>query len=196
MIIAELEHNPYTRQTSVRFNGKAPRINSQIEKYDGKPLKDWVDRIPEIFYNEMNGYDFELRFSGRESDYEEICHAFQNKDVRVVHMRALEDAENKSLKIDALLTWLRNHPNRRFDYDAFWKLHRDFFASAYPYIIIGGVAPGCLNKDVEVELVESMDELDSIVLTSTPLLSLEPVVRPANKPVSPPVAMITAPDTS
>ena len=170
MVIAELEHNPYTRETEVRFNGRAPRINSQIEKYDGKPLKDWVDRIPEIFYNEMNGYDFELRFSGRESDYEEICHAFLNKDVHVVHMRGLEDAENKSLKIDALLTWLRNHPNRRFDYDAFWKLHRDFFESAYPYIIIGGVAPGCLNKDVEVELVESMDELDSIVLTSTPLL--------------------------
>ena len=33
MVKAELSYNPYLRETIVNFNGQAPRINSQIEKY-------------------------------------------------------------------------------------------------------------------------------------------------------------------
>lgn len=42
MISAELNHNPYLLYTTVKFNGQAPKINSQIEKYEKLPLKDWV----------------------------------------------------------------------------------------------------------------------------------------------------------
>ena len=38
MIKAELIHNPYLLETTVRFNGKEPRINCQIEKYENQAL--------------------------------------------------------------------------------------------------------------------------------------------------------------
>jgi len=56
MIHAELNHNPYLLQTTVRFNGHEPRINSQVKKYENCILKDWAHKIPMIFYDEMNGY--------------------------------------------------------------------------------------------------------------------------------------------
>lgn len=34
MVKTELEYNPYIQETKVRFNGKNPRINSLIEKYN------------------------------------------------------------------------------------------------------------------------------------------------------------------
>ena len=69
MIHAELIHNPYLLQTSVSFNGQPPRINSQVEKYEHTMLKEWIDRIPQIFYDEMNGYDFDFNFVGTKSDF-------------------------------------------------------------------------------------------------------------------------------
>lgn len=175
MIYAELDHNPYIPDTTVKFNGKSPKINSQIEKYYKLPLKDWVHKVPEIFYNEMNGYGFDLLFIGRDSDYEEVCHAFSSAgvsedDVRVIHKHKLEDAETKSSRIDDLISWLKDVPNRRFDFASFWEIHSDLFESTYPYIIIGGEAPGYLNPSIGVELVDNMSELSTTDLTSTPIL--------------------------
>ena len=62
VVVAEMTHNPYLLITKVKFNGEEPKINSQIEKYERQPLKDWVYRIPNIFYNEMNGYYFDFYF--------------------------------------------------------------------------------------------------------------------------------------
>ena len=110
MINAELTHNPYLLQTSVKFNGHAPRINSQIEKYEDKTLTDWVEKIPGIFYDEMNGYDFDLHFIGTKSDFEEVRNTFlqagiSEEMVRLFHKNELEDAETKSREIAALY-WL------------------------------------------------------------------------------------------
>ena len=79
MVKAELNYNPYLLETSIKFNGQEPRINSLVEKFQDDPLQSWVRRIPEIFYDEMNGYDFELEFSGTERDYQEVVHAFREK---------------------------------------------------------------------------------------------------------------------
>ncbi|MBQ1572973.1 MAG: hypothetical protein IIZ78_17725, partial [Clostridiales bacterium] len=72
MISAELCHNPYLLETTVLFNGQKPKVNSQIEKYEHKPLYTWVDKVPKIFYDELNGYDFDLYFIGTNPDFEEV----------------------------------------------------------------------------------------------------------------------------
>ena len=175
MINAELSHNPYLLKTSVKFNGQSPRINSQIEKYEKKPLKSWVNMIPNIFYNEMNGYDFDLYFTGTISDFEEVINSFRNAgitedEVRIFHKIQLEDSETKSMEIDKLLEWLRENDNRNFDVNAFWNENSEFFESTYPYIVVRGIVPEGLNKDYGIEKVEGADELENTVLVSTPIL--------------------------
>jgi len=58
MVKADLSYNPYLNETTIRFNGKKPRINSLVEKYEDKLLYEWIDKLPQIFHDEMNGYGY------------------------------------------------------------------------------------------------------------------------------------------
>ena len=90
MVYVELSHNPFLRETLVRFNGREPRVNSTIERYLGEQLPEWVDAVPKMFFDEMNGYDFELVFSGTSSDFQALIRSFADagvaeEDVFFVH---------------------------------------------------------------------------------------------------------------
>lgn len=92
MINAELSYNPYLMETQIRFNGQAPRVNSLVEKYQDMNLQGWINKIPKIFYDEMNGFYFELDFSGTQLDYEDLCNAFRRiwiteESVPIVHKK-------------------------------------------------------------------------------------------------------------
>ena len=175
MISAELSHNPYLLLTSVKFNGQAPRINSQIEKHEHQPLKDWVHLVPSIFYDEMNGYDFDFLFTGTSPDFEEVKLAFKlagvsESDVRLIHKNEIEDADTKSQEVDELVNWLRENPNRKFNFSSFWNENLELFEGAYTYIVLGGSAPEKSDSHIEVETISSAKELSTTVLTSTPIL--------------------------
>ena len=175
MVTAELEHNPYLKETTVSFNNKPPRINSQIEKYADKPLKDWVSKVPKIFHDEMNGYDFDLLFTGTEPDFVELQQAFDaagvaREDVRLIHKGEIDDPSQKRSKIGGLITWLRNHPNRLLDYETFFQENRDAFEDAYPYIIIGSDMPVHLGAIIHPESVERLRNIENMNLTGIPIL--------------------------
>ena len=180
MITAELNHNPYLLLTTVRFNGQPPRINSQVEKYESVMLKDWIHKVPGIYHDEMNGYDFDLYFTGTKSDYESLRKAFTDKgisgdDVRLFHKNELEDSETKSGAIDDLLQWLRENRNRKFDFEAFYEKNQEHFESAYPYVIINGTTDVQIHPQVSAECVRNAAELEDTVLMNTPILFyLEP----------------------
>lgn len=178
MIKAELNYNPYLLETSVKFNGQAPRINSLVEKFQEGSLQKWVRRIPDIFYDEMNGYDFELEFSGTKRDFLEVVDAFRRKGVsdnlvHVFHKNELDGRYEKSRLIDVLIAWLEENENRNFDFSAFKKEHAGLFDSSYVYIIFQGnqlSTDSVENKDVSVEHVSSVDELKDTDLKNTPVL--------------------------
>lgn len=175
MVSAELAHNPYLLTTEVKFNGKSPRINCQIEKYLGKPLKDWVSLVPDIFYQEMNGYDFDLYFMGTTSDFNELREAFldagvSQKEVRLFHKRELEDPEKKDLEITELLQWMQRHPNRKFDSERFREQTMELFEGKYPYVILHGSAPDNPMPSVCTEIIAAAQELRDTVLNNTPIV--------------------------
>ena len=137
MVQADLEYNPYLLETTVRFNGNLPRINSLIEKYQGDKLQTWIQRVPAFFYDEMNGYYFELDFSGTSLDYEELQKSFAQagvgKDqVLLFHKGELESRHEKVLEISQLLKWMNNTPNRKFDLTSFLDKNKDTFDTSYP----------------------------------------------------------------
>ena len=126
MVKAELSYNPYTLETEILFNGQQPRINSLVEKYQSGVLQDWIKDLPHIFHDEMNGYDFELEFSGTARDFDELKRAFMQAgvtedEVKLFHKSELEDRDSKRLRIKELLKWLEDNPNRNFDNTQFRK---------------------------------------------------------------------------
>ena len=178
MISAELSYNPYLKETDIRFNGQPPRVNSLVEKYQNMNLQSWISRIPKIFYDEMNGYYFELDFNGTELDFEALCNTFQkagitNEIVPIVHKEHLEGRITKQKELAELLEWLNNNPNKRFDYDAFRAENTDLFDGGYSYVFLHGRnLDGKILEDmnVSVEYVDKAEELNDTDLVCTPIL--------------------------
>ena len=175
MITAELVHNPYLLETKVRFNGQKPRINSQIEKYEGSSLKSWAGNVPKIFYDEMNGYDFDLNFTGTVSDFMELGQAFERAgvstdQVRLFHKNELEDVDTKCREIQTLLSWMQAHPNRKLDVQGFLAEHTELFEGVFPYIVIGGPQPENQDPHIRIEAVERAEHVQNTVLQNTPIV--------------------------
>ena len=175
MVKAELTYNPYLMDINVKFNGQPPRINSLIEKYQDSPLQDWINNIPCIFYDEMNGYDFELDFSGTSLDYEEVRKAFKKArvsedQVTIFLKNELEPRETKTERITSLLNWLKSNPNRKFDYETFYQNNRGLFEDDYSYVILHCNFEHEEYEGISIETVDSVDELKNTNLSHTPIL--------------------------
>lgn len=178
MIKAELSHNPYLLDTKVLFHGKAPRINSLVEKYQDGELQTWIKLIPSIFYDEMNGYDFDLEFSGTKLDFSELQKSFaeagvSDSMVHLFHKNELDGREEKLLLIDQLLKWLEGHPNEKFDYTTFREDYKELFEGTYPFIVFQkkpldiSIFDG---SDIEVEQISEYQEVATTDLHNTPIL--------------------------
>lgn len=178
MVKAELSYNPYTLETEIKFNGQQPRINSLVEKYQSGILQNWVKDLPHIFHDEMNGYDFELEFSGTERDFDELKRAFMQAgvtedEVKLFHKSELEGRDSKRLRIKELLKWLEDNPNRNFDNDQFRKDNEILFDGAYSVVSIQGKEadkPVIEWAPVSIEIIKDYRELDNTDLTCTPIV--------------------------
>lgn len=178
MVKAELSYNPYLMETNIKFNGQKPHINSLVEKYQQEILQDWIEKIPTIFYDEMNGYDFELEFSGTKSEYEDLRNAFTeagvtNDMVRLFHKNELDDRKTKTDKIDKLLQWFQDNPNRKFDFHTFMNTNEELFNGNYVCVLLNGRASMSEvfgEYKVSLENIENVEELDNTDLFHTPIL--------------------------
>lgn len=178
MVKAELSYNPYLLETSIKFNGRKPRINSLVEKYHQNVLQSWVSRIPSIFYDEMNGYDFELDFSGTKSDCEDVKTAFldagvDETQVRIFHKNELDCRYVKIQQIENLLEWFGKNKNRKFDYALFMAENEEFFQNCYDCVVLNGsVDADTLFEEyhITIEIINDVSELDNTKLLHTPIL--------------------------
>ena len=175
MVNAELQHNPYLLETEVKFNGQEPKINSQIEKYENKLLADWVRDVPRMFYDEMNGYDFDLFFSGTEYDFQKLQQTFislgvTTDQVRLIMRNELEDAEIKSNEIRDLIEWLKENRNRQFNFDDFYDTNRGLLEETFSCIVIRGTDEVPEDLAFTIENVKSVDEIAGTNLTYVPVV--------------------------
>jgi hypothetical protein len=189
MVKAELSYNPYLLETKVKFNGQEPKINSLVEKYQEGKLQAWITEIPAVFYNEMNGYDFDLDFSGTKADFEELEQAFVDSgvctkpktkvhdetapaDVRIFFKNELEDSRTKSKEIEDLLTLLNTTPNRKFDNASFRFENSELFDEPFSYLLIqaSNIDTAVFDDlDLTLENANTVNELPKD-LTNTPIL--------------------------
>ena len=178
MVKAELSYNPYLQETEVKFNGRPPRINSLIEKFQNKRLQEWIKDIPSIFHDEMNGYNFDLVFKGTAMDFQELEKSFieakvSKEQTNLVFSKEMESRIIKTVELDEALEWLEQNRNRVLDYDKFKSDNDELLFGSFPFVIIkGNVRAISLyeNLKIEPENVASVDELKNADLHNTPVL--------------------------
>ena len=167
MVKVELSYNPYLLETEIKFNGSPPMINSEVEKYKDKMLQNWMQKLPRIFYDEMNGYDFDLEFSGPLLEFEQLEGTFLEngitKDkVRLILKNELESVLKKNLRLTDLLDWIRINRNRKFNYRSFEENNIDLIENSYLLFIVNNTESYSKVMEqykVNVELINSIEEL-------------------------------------
>lgn len=178
MVHTELSYNPYLLETIVSFNGQAPRINSQIEKYQDGRIQEWLKKLPEVFHDEMNGYGFQFIYSGTVMDFESIKKAFKNAGVQdhqidFVFKNELESPAEKYQRIYKLLSWLEEKRNRRFDFDSFKDTSGEVFETPNSFITLyaGNSNSVVLSKvSIKTENIENVEELESTDVKDVPIV--------------------------
>lgn len=178
MVKAELSYNPYLLETKIKFNGQEPRINSLVEKYQHETLQNWVRRIPSIFYDEMNGYDFELEFSGTKLEYEDLEVALADAGVtsnmiRLFHKNELDCRLSKTEKLDELLKWFEENPNRKFDFTTFKEQNEEIFNGDYVCVLLNGPLGThelTVKYEVSIESIDDVSKLEKTSLFHTPII--------------------------
>lgn len=188
MVKAELNYNPYLLETKILFNAQPPKINSQVEKYQVLPLQQWLPQLPGVFYAEMNGYDFDLDFSGTALDFSQLKTALEAAKVttetrvkpngltepamvRLNFKNELAPVAIKEQALATLLIWLAENPNRQFDYASFHEQNLDFFESPYSLVTIwgGNLTNPYAVDDVVVQNAQTLADLPED-LTNTPVV--------------------------
>ena len=115
-----LKYNPYIKETEVTFNGKSPGLNCLVENYRESFLQEWLTRLPDIFRNEMNGYDFDIDFIGTKLDFKNLTKTFKDagekyKCIHLFHKEALDDRKTKAKKLEDFYKWVESNSNKLFD---------------------------------------------------------------------------------
>ncbi|MDR1017859.1 MAG: hypothetical protein LBM02_04070 [Lachnospiraceae bacterium] len=189
MVKVELSYNPYLLETNVKFNGEAPKINSVVNKYSSKKLQSWITQLPRIFHDEMNGYDFDLEFTGTNADFTDLQQSFLQAgvslesdhtkggqtipaDIRLILVNEIESSLTKYNKVHSLLNWLKKIPNRQFDEAKFRENHSEIFEEPYNLLVMGTENTEIKkNSDlsITVEAANSIEEIPD-ELADTPIL--------------------------
>ncbi|WEY47676.1 hypothetical protein P3T51_08915 [Weissella confusa] len=190
MVRAEISYNPYLLETKVIFNNQPPKMNSRVNKFTRAKLQSWLNELPGIFRDEMNGYNFELLFSGTVADFEELKDSFRSQKVNVdsedgnqfsrkiedavqiVLKNELEGSEAKALEVEKLNEWLESNHNRRFNAEIFMRRNAELFSDPFVVLLVGN---GVSEKDsidgfeVSVQNVKNLSELPSDI-SDTPII--------------------------
>lgn len=166
MVKVELKYNPYVLETKVYFNGQLPKINSQIEKFENKRLFVWSDKLLDILYSEMNGYDFDLDFSGTKADYEKIKYLIEknhlNSEIRLNFVNRLEEAAKKCRRFKEMITWLKRSSIEEFHFLEFWEINQEYMIeNNLLYVLVDKKVADFSIEDLDVN-VESIDFISQL----------------------------------
>ena len=166
MVKVELKYNPYVLETKVYFNGQLPKINSQIEKFENKRLFVWSDKLLDILYSEMNGYDFDLDFSGTKADYEKIKYLIEknhlNSEIRLNFVNRLEEAAKKCRRFKEMITWLKRSAIEEFHFLEFWEINQEYMIeNNLLYVLVDKKVADFSIEDLDVN-VESIDSISQL----------------------------------
>ena len=95
----KIKYNPYLVETVITIDGQKPKPNSALNA-EKKRLQEWVEKLPQIIYEEYRDATVSVEFTGTISDYEDVKAAFDAYKGRMaatcIHIKTadIDDVEN------------------------------------------------------------------------------------------------------
>lgn len=108
-----IKYNPYQVTTEILIDGNAPKKNSRLN-FGDRRMQEWVDDLPEIFFEECSTREFELTFHGTVPDYEDIlamADEAKAKDITIkVEHRPAKEVKDKEAAIQEIFKMIQEGP--------------------------------------------------------------------------------------
>lgn len=108
-----IKYNPYRVETEVLIGDNKPKKNSRLYFGDIR-LQEWVESLPYILSDECSTNNFEIIFTGTQSDYEDIIVSAERAksdgiNINIEHI-PVKDVEDKENDIRDILKMIKEGP--------------------------------------------------------------------------------------
>lgn len=107
-----IKYNPYVIQTVITVDGEKPKPNSSLN-VGKKRLQEWIEKLPDIIFEEYKDRNISIDFTGSVSDYEDLKASFDahKEDYSVEYtFNKAKDINDVEKTIDDIFNDIQNGP--------------------------------------------------------------------------------------
>ena len=129
----KIKYNPYLLKTEIEIDGKKPKPNSKLN-FGNLRVQEWSTRLPQILIDEASDKNFDIEFTGTETDYNDFktaiddsgkitatLHAHIQPSVNEVEedidkiFKEIQEGPVASLKDESILEAFKKAKNQEFE---------------------------------------------------------------------------------
>ena len=106
-----IKYNPYQLTTDITVEGNAPKANSALNVANFR-LQEWVERLPQILIDEYRDSNFEVEFTGTDTDFNDVVasfKSFRNKVNANCKLNATPNIDEVEDTIDKIFEEIKNN---------------------------------------------------------------------------------------
>ncbi len=156
MIEIEISYDPVKMHTEIKMSSKVLKTPNHIQKYLTRPFPELLPRLPGFLHDVLNGFGFELKFTGSRVDYLSLEKTFLDAGigpglVRIIHVNPppVSPGEKFKKNLKQLLRLFNENSHRLLKDRLFIDEAKEFLSRKYPaYVIID-------NEDIVPEEIEA-----------------------------------------
>lgn len=168
-----LEYNPYLKKTILKINGESLKKESKLYQLEKDYLQNWLEAdvsknwkgLPQELAKEIND-DFELFFTGREIDYDDVRGAFElaelgNVDCKLLTPYIIKADEVSMQRMDAIVAQMKRGPFEELKKPQLYQHYEKAKKAVFEVNIMATMSSGkstVLNAMLGRELLPSKNE--------------------------------------
>ena len=192
-----IKYNPYNLETEIFVDDVPLAENSSISEKiaGGARLQEWIEDLPRILIDEYNDKDFQIKFKGTLSDYEDLTYSFQEAYKEGIDIGAEFDREpaketkDKEKLIDNVFEKIQNGPFPALKDPAIINAFQNAKNSDFEVCVIATMSAGkstLINSMLGKKLMPSSQEACTAIITKikdndTPQWQAEVIDKNQNK---------------
>ena len=107
----KIKYNPYLLKTEIEIDGKKPKPNSKLN-FGNLRVQEWSTRLPQILIDEASDKNFDIEFTGTETDYNDFKTAIDDsgKITATLHANIQPSVNEVEEDIDKIFKEIQEGP--------------------------------------------------------------------------------------
>ncbi len=108
-----IKYNPYKLVTEIKIDGEPLKKNSKLNHEDCR-LQEWIEKLPDLLWEECNTKNFKIVFHGTIPDYEDMVAMIEEAEKKGIHIEIehipAKEVKDKEEAIQEVFDEIQNGP--------------------------------------------------------------------------------------